>query len=235
MIGPVSGVMNSTGGASLPGRQSLMDGMGEIMDKDDFLQLLVAQMRNQDPMNPMESDEFAAQLAQFSSLEQLININEGMEAQAASNQAMAEALHGTTALGLIGKDVLAAGDTFSIGPDGPLASSVTVGVDGSGGTATLKIFDMEGNEVGSRPVGQVEGGRQTIDLADAVSGLEEGNYRYTLEVTDANGDAVEVQSFMRVHIDGVRYGPGGPVLISGDLEIPLGDVAEVTAQEDTSS
>ena len=82
-------------------------------------------------------------------------------------------------------------------------------------------------------MGQVEGGRQVIDLAGAVQGLDEGTYSYRLEVTDSEGNAVEVQTFMRVLIDGVRYGPGGPVLVSGDLEIPLGDVAEVAAREPT--
>ncbi len=50
------------------------------LGKDDFLRLLVAQLSNQDPMNPQDSAEFVAQLAQFSSLEQLISIREAAEA-----------------------------------------------------------------------------------------------------------------------------------------------------------
>lgn len=49
------------------------------MDKDMFLELLVAQMRNQDPLNPMEDREFIAQMAQFSSLEEMQNLNIGMD------------------------------------------------------------------------------------------------------------------------------------------------------------
>jgi flagellar basal-body rod modification protein FlgD len=45
------------------------------MGKDEFVKLLITQMKNQDPMNPMDGKDLAAQLAQFSSVEQLININ----------------------------------------------------------------------------------------------------------------------------------------------------------------
>jgi flagellar basal-body rod modification protein FlgD len=48
------------------------------LDKTQFLTLLVAQLENQDPMNPIDNQDFIAQLATFSSLEQLISINEGM-------------------------------------------------------------------------------------------------------------------------------------------------------------
>ena len=50
----------------------------ESIGKSDFLKLLVAQLQNQDPLNPLKSDEFVAQLATFSSLEQLISINEAV-------------------------------------------------------------------------------------------------------------------------------------------------------------
>jgi len=56
----------------------------EILGKQDFLTLLVAQLQNQDPLNPDEPTEFTAQLAQFSSLEQLFNLNESMDTMASS-------------------------------------------------------------------------------------------------------------------------------------------------------
>ena len=62
------------------------------MGQDEFLKMLVAQLKNQDPLNPMDGKDMAAQLAQFSTVEQLITMNKSMEAQAASATATADAI-----------------------------------------------------------------------------------------------------------------------------------------------
>lgn len=58
--------------------QTKKTGDPQNVDKDQFLQLLVAQLKNQDPLNPIDNQNFLAQLATFSSLEQLISINDGI-------------------------------------------------------------------------------------------------------------------------------------------------------------
>jgi flagellar basal-body rod modification protein FlgD len=195
------------------------------MGKDEFLQLLVAQLKNQDPMNPLKAEEFAAQLAQFSSLEQLMNINGTMEGQINQTSALMEATNQIAALQVVGRDVLAVGTTLDVGEGGP--SPIVVGVGGTGGTGTLEIFDENGQRVGGKSVSFDEPGRNEIELDGVFEGLEPGRYTYTLELVDEAGAAVEVQTFSRINVDGVRYGPGGPVLMSGDLEIPLSNVVEV--------
>lgn len=201
---------------------------GGAMGKDEFLQLLVAQLKNQDPMNPMNSEEFAAQLAQFSSLEQLIEMNETLSGQGEVNAAMVDLMNASSALGVIGKQVLATGDTVQVTGDGQ--DTVTVGVGGTGGQGELRILDQNGTVVGTRDLGFVGPGRKEITLGAAAEGLEPGQYSYELNVVGEDGRAVEVQTFARMQIDGVRYGPGGPMLISGNLEIPLGSVVEVVTR-----
>ena len=112
----------------------------------------------------------------------------------------------------------------------PCNETVTVGVEGAGGNATLKLYDADGTEVGSQSVGPVGGGRQVIELGQIGQGLVPGQYRYELTVTDVSGDPVEVQTLTRTRIDGVRYGPAGPMLVSGSLEIPLSDVVEIISE-----
>lgn len=206
---------------------------GGAMGKDEFLQLLVAQLKHQDPLNPMNAEEFAAQLAQFSSVEQLIQMNETLAGQEEMNSALVEVMNASSALGIIGQDVLAAGSQVEVTGSGE--ETVTVGVGGDGGTGILRILNEAGEVVGEREVGALNPGRQEIVLGEASSGLEPGSYTFEVKVTDAAGEAVDVQTFTHVEIDGVRYGPGGPVLISGDLEIPLSDVVEVIARDQASS
>jgi flagellar basal-body rod modification protein FlgD len=73
------------------------------MGKDDFFKMLIAQLKNQDPLNPQDGTAFATQLAQFSSLEQLTNLNEALASQ---NLTYANLLH-VQAVNLIGKEVTA--------------------------------------------------------------------------------------------------------------------------------
>lgn len=204
---------------------------GDELGQDEFLQLLVAQLRNQDPMNPSDPQEFAAQLAQFSSVEQLININDTLAGQSATNDSMAAALNQTAALSALGQDVLALGDRIEVGPGAD--SEVVLGVGGSGGAATLTLRDSAGNVVATLDLGDVEPGRSEFSLQDfdAVQDLDDGSYTFEVQVVGEDQTAVEVQAFTRMRVDGVRYGPSGPVLLSGDQEIPLSNVVEIVSSE----
>lgn len=206
-----------------------MQGPGGKMGKDEFLKLFVAQIRHQDPLNPMQGDQLAAQLAQFTSVEQLIQMNKQMETQASGNASILDALHTTSAMGMLGRTVMADGDGVAVGAGG--AGAVTADIGGAGGAATLRILDKSGREVGSRVLGNVPAGRQTFDLGTAAAGLPEGAYSYTIDVSDGTKEPVPVRTFTRGTIDGIQSGANGPVLTSGPFVIPFGSIVEIATTD----
>lgn len=200
-------------------------GPSAVLGRDEFLQLLVAQIRHQDPLSPLEGAEFAAQLAQFSSVEQLINLNDRLGIVAALDEAVLHAVNTNAALGLIGREVHAFGNETVVSTAG--TGSVTFAVGGQGGQATLRIFDSAGREVASEDLGVLSGGRQTVDLSQVAGGLAPGKYTYRVDVVNPDGEPVEVTTFTSGTVTGVRNGSSGPMLIVGPFEVPLGKVAEV--------
>ncbi|HEX6925016.1 MAG TPA: flagellar hook assembly protein FlgD [Longimicrobiaceae bacterium] len=221
----INGVTTAASGVGATAAATAVSKPNGAMGKEEFLKLFVAQMKNQDPLNPMEGQELAAQLAQFSSVEQLINLNQQLEAQADASASMIRALQNGSAANLIGREVYADGDALVVSEGG--AGSVTVDVANSGGTGVLRIFDLSGKEVGSRELGSVPGGRRTIELGSAAEGLAPGGYTYKVELVDADGTAVPVQTYSHGTVDGIRYHADGPYLTSGPMLIPLGSVVEV--------
>lgn len=220
MIGAVS----QGRAASAAGRQP-----GGMMGKDEFLQLLVAQLRNQDPINPMNPEQMAAQLAQFSSVEQLMAIREELEGHAALQASAIQASAAASAVELVGREVLAAGNRFTL-VEGE-AVVLTVGSSGTG-EGRLRILNAEGQVVASGSVGRIEAGRNAVDATALTEGLPSGIYRYELEVVGTGNRRVEVQTFTHARIEAVRFGPQGPILISGSgLEIALSTVVEVRRVE----
>src|SRR5471032_1716961 len=88
---------------------------GGAMGKDQFMKLLIAQMQNQDPTNPMDGSQMASQLAQFSSLEQLQEVNTNLAGQQTSQGALLGAIQASSAVSTMGHTVVAAGNQLQIG------------------------------------------------------------------------------------------------------------------------
>lgn len=197
---------------------------GGELGKQEFLQLLVAQLKNQDPMNPMESQEFAAQLAQFSSVEQLIDVNDRLTHQTEYTAALAQAMSSGAAVGVLGRDVLAATEAVTV-HDGQAVLGLDV--DGTGGLARVRIYDENDELLAEVEAGAVAGGRQFLAL-DQLD-IADGVHRVEVEVTDAAGEDVPTTTFVRGTVSGVKYDMNGPVLMIGSMTIPLSAVVEVSA------
>jgi len=195
-----------------------------VVAKDDFLKLLVAQLENQDPLNPMDGTEFTAQLAQFSSLEYLQNINGGLS----DLNTAQSALQNSQAVSLIGKTVLHEGNAFSYA-DGML-SDIRFRLDTPAQTAWVKIYDTAGEYVATVEMATVsEGdhlipwnGRDAMDLP-----VENGVYRAEVLAVDSLGSPLTPLTFTAGQVSAVSFREQKAFLQVPGREIPLTDVIEV--------
>lgn len=192
------------------------DGMG----KEEFLQLLVAQLRHQDPLSPMEAQEFASQLAQFSGLEQQIRTNELLEAQVVAQADIMSGLQTSAAVSMIGHTVLARGDSLHALGDGTDAVAFDLAGDAQ---VTIRLQDADGKVVHIVDAGPLTAGRQQIDLGE----VAEGSYTVAIEATSDEGP-VRTTTYTTGRVEGVRWTPLGLVFVIHGREVPFSSVLEIT-------
>ncbi len=196
---------------------------GEL-GRDDFLNLLVTQLQHQDPLNPMDSTDFTAQLAQFSSLEQLSNMSGQLEELTASQNVFAN----SQAVGYIGHTVLANGNAFTF--DGHEPATLAVDLQAPAQNVFLSVYDATGAFVASLEAGTMTAGRQTAlwnGQDNSGNPLPGGTYRFEAVAVNAQGEEIGVNPLSRGRVDGVAFKNGAAVLMLGSREVPLADVIEV--------
>ncbi|MES2962723.1 MAG: flagellar hook assembly protein FlgD [Bdellovibrionota bacterium] len=195
------------------------------MGKDAFMKLMLAQMKNQDPTNPTPSHEMAAQLAQFTSLEQLSNINttlEGMkDAQAPNSNYQALAFIGKKVSGDSAKLTRSAGDT---------KHGFSFDLMGDAAQVHVEVKDAANNVIKKLDVPNLKKGQNAIEW----NGLDEqgmparaGEYRFEVSAKSVAGTRVGAKTAFSGRITGLNYGSGGPILMVGDQSIKLTDVKKI--------
>jgi len=190
----------------------------------DFLKLMTAQMKNQDPFNPTDNTQMIAQMAQFSSVAGIAEMNTTLKA-------MAERLSGTStadALAYVGKTVLTAGTTAFPRTTGGIAGAVEL--DGDATATQLTISDASGNVVHQADLGARKAGTVAYDW-DGTDGQGNavGTGPFTVTVTAANaGSAVKAQSLVWAPVESVSLAGGAPVLnVSGLGPVAINAVRQV--------
>jgi flagellar basal-body rod modification protein FlgD len=227
-IAPIISTHTGTTPLTAPGRDGTPGG---AMGKDEFLKLLTTQMRYQDPMNPMDGSKMASDLAQFTGLEQLTNINTTLTSQQTQYNTMLQAINNSVALSTIGKTVVAAGDQVVVAADAKGVNKGTVVADiAVEGNATLTILNAAGKEIGSRSLGHLAAGdKKEFAVGTAANSLAAGAYSYRITVTDAKGLEVPQTTYSTGVVDGISYTPTGAVLTAGPLTFEIGKVVKITS------
>ncbi len=197
------------------------------MGKQEFLQLLVAQMKNQDPINPMDGTQFASQLAQFNSVEQLINVNDGLSELQESQQIMSMGLTNSLAAALTGKEVKALSDKIELNESG--AVNFDYKIAQAAEEVEVIIRSENGSEVYRETLKNKSAGEHSFEWDgknSAGNPMNEGVY--SVEVTPKNGDrAGTALTFVHGVADRVQFSSDGVYLMIGDLSIAIGNIEEV--------
>jgi flagellar basal-body rod modification protein FlgD len=215
----VMSVSNAYSQASTPVTQD-----NAVMGKDDFLTLLVAQLQHQDPLNPSESTEFTAQLAQFSSLEQLQNIGDTLH----GFEVYQSTLNNIQASEFIGKTVTAEGNLVRVA--GEVADPIRFDLSQDADAVYVQIYDEYGEFVADLSYGAMQAGEQQVTWeAEDADGqtLTDGMYTYAIMAANEDGSVVDSTSYLTGVITGVDYKDGLANLLMGEKEIPISAVIRV--------
>lgn len=220
----VAGVQNvsSLGGTFTPEKN-------DLLGKEDFLHLLVTQLQAQDPLNPMESTDFTAQLAQFSSLEQLQNVNSNMEYLLLFESS----INNAQAVSFIGKEIKAIGNSVEVHND--VVDTMNFELLDDAQAVYINVYDKPGNLVRSIQSGQMDAGPQTFSWDgrnDSGNTVADGIYTYEVLAVDELDDKVPVTMFTKGHVSSVILKDNATYLVVGEIEVPIGSVVEINdAQE----
>lgn len=198
------------------------------LGREDFLRMLVAQLENQDPLNPQDGTQFTAQLAQFSSLEQLIAMRSSIDALASAESDRRVSAESLAAAGLIGRDVLAATDAFEVSREG-VPPRLEVDLESAATAVDVRILDANGNRVRTLRLDATPAGRSELawdGLDDQGFPVEPGLYR--LEVSaSADLTPVTATSLLSARVTGTDLSGAEPELRLGAVTVPLASLREV--------
>lgn len=187
--------------------------------QDRFLKLLVAQMKNQDPLNPMDNAQVTTQMAQISTVSGIEKLNQTLQA---FTQAQA-----FQAVGMIGRSVVAPGDFMGLTANGAAAG---IDLPTAADSVKINIFDEAGNQVRTLNLGGKDAGVSVFawDGADASGNpLPDGNYRFAVEAT-AGGKNVSPVSLAVGSVSSVLMDSEGPALsVSGMGLVDFGSVRQI--------
>lgn len=201
------------------------------VSKDEFLKMLTYQLRSQDPLNPMDNQQFAAQLAQFSQLEQLSDIRSLMESQVQSNLILSQSMSNLALPGLLGKSAKAMSNKIHFDGEKETTMGYTLPYDAS--SAEILIKDSSGAVVNKFDLDDYD-----LDRGDhqvSWNGQDEnGNYLapgdYTFDVVAKNSSGVTFNAdlFTSGKIETVRFNDTGTVLVINGSEIALENVLDIS-------
>ena len=197
------------------------------LGKDDFLQLLVAQMENQDPLEPMSNEESLAQLAQFSSLEQMNNIADGIAQSNDLDFLQSQSLNNVMATSLVGKDAKASYSGVYFEPGA--STTINYTMPSNADEVVFTVRDSAGSAVTTLTQDSVKAGINSIewDGTNSFGNRVDEGYYYIEATATLDGNNIKPSLSLVGKVESVIYRDGTAYLTIAGTEIPLGDIEAV--------
>jgi flagellar basal-body rod modification protein FlgD len=188
---------------------------------DAFLLLLTTQLKNQNPMEPLDTNQFTQQLVQFASVEQQIKSNETLNSLLTSSKSSIV----SSASNFVGMNITADGATTQLS-DGRAEWRLNLARTGTG---TITIKDQSGSVVATDTKTLSAGSQSYVWDGKTSTGLPapSGNYTITVTARDVSGGAVTVKTEIAGRVDSVDMAGDTPVLVVGSTRVPLESVKTI--------
>ncbi len=191
------------------------------LGQDAFLQLMITQMKNQDPLAPQSNSEFVAQLAQFSSVQGLEKLNSSFNSFSSSFQSN-QALQASS---LVGRSVSVEGATSILAEDGIISGTVTVPASTS--DLKINIYDSKGGLAAQIPVGAAEKGEvnfrfdghnievdgELLDWTSGTKALPPGSYKFEV-LASQEGKSQQLATSLSANVNSVTLGADGKLVLN---------------------
>ncbi|GEM_PF-281309 len=216
---------------SSAGDQKIFQNATKQLGKQDFLQLLVTQMRYQDPLAPQDNQQFISQLAQFSSLEGTQNITKSIETLSTKLESMvsgqassATTISNSSATSLIGKPVRVTASDIVF--DSTKKAPIDINVHVTDAASVLSVVDGEGNIVNALPL--TKAGELDVKWdGTQLDGTKAPSGKYSLKVTSKDGATETGYSYFEDKVTGLTYGKTGVRLEIRGQSVGLDQVVHV--------
>jgi flagellar basal-body rod modification protein FlgD len=194
------------------------------LGKDDFMKLMSAQLKYQDPISPMKNEQMAAQLAQFSALEQMVNLNTNVEKLAAGQKPSEHMI----AASLIGKRVTTDSNVLSLEKDTQPEIGFNVPTDAQ--SLNVAVVSARGEVVREFDLGEMKSGQQSVRW-DGKNGKGQsqpiGEYTYKLTGLDKDGKPMQFASDSAGVVTGVTFEGGKSLLLVDGKKVPIDKIGKI--------
>ena len=222
----MTSTIDPTAAASNSVTDKLDSSRSRLADSEQtFLSLLTTQLKNQDPLSPLDSNQFTAQIVQMTGVEQQLMTNDLLKMLVGMSDG---GLAGS--VNLIGKSVTAESDQASI-TDG--AASWAYDLDRNATSVKYEILNSAGSTVWSRTDASVAGGEHTLDWDGVTSAGQQlpdgGPYTLKVTATGSGGETINASSHVSGVVTGVETVDGETVVSVGKLKIPVSSITGVAS------